>query len=151
MRPLALLRGIGVRFEGTDLLPARVCTDQVRLRQILVNLVGNAIKFTPQGEVCVTASSTRVGELIQLRFDVADTGIGIAPDQAARLFEPFAQADASTSRRFGGTGLGLTIARRLARALGGDVTLESELGKGSIFTVIVASTLMTTKLVASAA
>jgi signal transduction histidine kinase/CheY-like chemotaxis protein/HPt (histidine-containing phosphotransfer) domain-containing protein len=138
MRPLATQRGISVRFEGFAMLPASVTTDRNRLRQILTNVIGNAIKFTSRGEVCVTASTVVAGDAsTQLRFDVVDTGIGISSAQAARLFEPFVQADASTSRRFGGTGLGLSIARKLARALGGDITLASELGKGSTFSISV--------------
>jgi signal transduction histidine kinase/ActR/RegA family two-component response regulator len=107
-----------------------VC-DPMRLRQIMVNLVGNAIKFTQEGSVRIGLSRTDGG----LRLIVADTGIGMSAEQIDRLFQPFMQADSSMSRRFGGTGLGLTISRRLARLMGGDITLESEPGRGTTFTV----------------
>jgi signal transduction histidine kinase/CheY-like chemotaxis protein len=108
--------------------------DPMRLRQILLNLLSNACKFTKQGEV-----KLRVNKVIDGRnwveFAVADTGIGMTPEQQAKLFEEFTQADSSTARRYGGTGLGLAITRKLARMMGGDVTVTSEPGKGSVFTV----------------
>lgn len=105
--------------------------DATRLRQVLHNLVGNAVKFTDRGEVELRV---RVhGE--RLRIDVRDTGVGIAPEDLARVFEPFQQADNSYARRFAGTGLGLTISRELARAMGGDVTVESMPGQGTVFTL----------------
>jgi CheY-like chemotaxis protein len=109
-----------------------VRTDPLRLRQILINLIGNAVKFTERGGVTVTLSMCTPGSL---RFSVADTGPGIVPDQLERLFAPFTQADSSVTRRHGGTGLGLTISRTLARLLGGDVTATSTPGQGSTFTV----------------
>jgi signal transduction histidine kinase/CheY-like chemotaxis protein len=120
----------------SDDVPACVSTDPVRLRQILTNLIGNAIKFTAQGSVrlevmCVLLPAGAPG----LVFAVHDTGIGIEPDVIDRLFEPFSQADASTTKLFGGTGLGLTISRRLARLLGGDIAVTSEPGCGSTFTL----------------
>ena len=133
MSPLVAKRGITLRFEGVHALPARITTDQGRLRQILVNLVGNAIKFTSSGGVRVAAAIAEMDGRLRLSVDVTDSGLGISEQQAAALFEPFVQADASTSRRYGGTGLGLSIARRLARTLGGDITVTSELGKGSVF------------------
>jgi signal transduction histidine kinase/sugar lactone lactonase YvrE len=110
-------------------------SDPARVRQVLLNLVGNATKFTHAGRVRlqVEREGGPGGPLVLFR--VSDTGIGMTPEQAARLFQPFTQADASTTRRYGGTGLGLAISRRLCRMLGGDVTLESALGKGSTFTV----------------
>src|SRR5690606_27623359 len=107
----------------------------VRLRQILLNLIGNAIKFTDEGSVTVTVRY--LGGTNQLEFGIVDTGIGIAPEDIPRLFESFTQADASTTREHGGTGLGLAISRRLARALGGDISVQSELGVGSEFRVTV--------------
>ncbi len=109
--------------------PPTISTDPTRVRQILVNLVGNAIKFTEQGEVRVRVS----GDGERAVFEVIDTGIGLSSEQQARLFEPFVQADNSLGRRFGGTGLGLSISRKMARLLGGNVTVESALGRGSTF------------------
>jgi signal transduction histidine kinase len=108
--------------------------DPMRLRQILLNLLSNACKFTKQGEVTLRARRVTNGcEWIELA--VADTGIGMTPEQQAKLFEEFTQADTSTAQRYGGTGLGLAITRKLARMMGGDVTVTSEPGKGSVFTV----------------
>jgi len=108
-----------------------VRADATRLRQILFNLLGNASKFTERGTVTLDV----VPEPGWVRFVVRDTGIGMTPDQIARLFQPFAQADSSTSRKYGGTGLGLVISRRLAWMMGGDITLSSVPGEGSTFTV----------------
>ena len=106
----------------------------MRLRQILLNLLSNACKFTKEGEVRLRARRVANGrDWIELA--VADTGIGMTPEQQAKLFEEFSQADAATAQRFGGTGLGLAITRKLARMMGGDVTVTSEPGKGSVFTV----------------
>jgi signal transduction histidine kinase len=108
--------------------------DPMRLRQILLNLLSNACKFTKEGQITLRARKVANGrEWIELA--VADTGIGMTPEQQAKLFGEFTQADASTAQRFGGTGLGLAITRKLARMMGGDVTVTSELGKGSVFTV----------------
>ena len=108
--------------------------DPMRLRQILLNLLSNACKFTKEGEVKLQARRMADGRDV-LELSVSDTGIGMTPEQQAKLFEEFTQADASTAQRFGGTGLGLAIARKLARMMGGDVTVASEPGKGSAFTV----------------
>jgi signal transduction histidine kinase/AmiR/NasT family two-component response regulator len=114
--------------------PPTVCTDPTGLRQILINLVGNAIKFTERGAVTVSArfvsGASGAGKL---QFDVVDTGIGLSRRQIERLFEPFTQADTSAARSYGGTGLGLAISRRLARMLGGDITVTSTPGLGSLF------------------
>ena len=108
--------------------------DPMRLRQILLNLLSNACKFTKGGEVRLRARRVANGrDWIELA--VADTGIGMTPEQQAKLFEQFSQADTSTAQRFGGTGLGLAITRKLARMMGGDVMVASEPGKGSVFTV----------------
>ncbi|HLK10184.1 MAG TPA: ATP-binding protein [Candidatus Binatia bacterium] len=118
-------------------IPERIQADPTRLRQILMNLVGNAIKFTEQGGVQVTVSLAPAADGMRatLCFAVADTGIGITPEQRERLFVPFGQADPSTTRRFGGSGLGLVISKRLANMLGGDIAVESTPGAGSTFTL----------------
>src|SRR5262249_9587172 len=108
--------------------------DPMRLRQILLNLLSNAFKFTKQGEVTLRARRVADGrDWIELA--VADTGIGMTAEQQAKLFDEFTQAHATTAQRFGGTRLGLAITRKLARMMGGDVTVTSEQGKGSVFTV----------------
>jgi len=128
---------LSVRYEGE--VPERIRTDSTRLRQILINLVGNAIKFTELGGVRLDVSLVRAPEPM-LQIDVRDTGIGMTPEVAATVFEPFSQGDASMSRRFGGTGLGLAISQRLARALGGDLTLlDARVGVGSCFRLTVAT------------
>src|SRR6266540_208923 len=111
-----------------------ITVDPLRLRQILLNLLSNACKFTKQGEVKLAARKVSNGSSF-VEFAVCDTGIGMTPEQQAKLFEEFTQADAATAQRFGGTGLGLAITRKLARMMGGDVTVTSEAGKGSVFTV----------------
>ena len=133
--------GVRAREKGIDLsysfdtpIPESIVTDPVRLRQSLTNLVGNAVKFTEEGEVHVGVRLDETEAEPVLLVDVIDTGIGIAPDKLDKVFSPFSQADTSITRRFGGTGLGLAISRKLARALGGDLTVQSEVGKGSIFT-----------------
>ncbi|MBN1394949.1 MAG: CHASE domain-containing protein [Pirellulales bacterium] len=127
-----------VEYEGA--LPETILSDPVRLRQILLNLIANAIKFTRAGGVRVTARFESDPSLEhKLRFDVADTGIGISEEQMRRLFQPFSQADGATTRRFGGSGLGLTISKRLALMLGGDITVRSTPGEGSVFSVTVAT------------
>ena len=108
--------------------------DPMRLRQVLFNLLSNACKFTKEGEVRLKAKRVADGrDWIELA--VADSGIGMTPEQQAKIFEEFTQADSSMAQRFGGTGLGLAITRKLARMMGGDVTVASEPGKGSVFTV----------------
>jgi CheY-like chemotaxis protein/nitrogen-specific signal transduction histidine kinase len=112
---------------------APLMVDPLRLRQILFNLLSNACKFTKQGEVALRVKKVVDGRS-WIEFAVSDTGIGMTPEQQAKLFEEFTQADSSTARKFGGTGLGLAICRKLARMMGGDVTVTSEPGKGSVFT-----------------
>ena len=117
-------------------VPQMVIGDALRLQQVLVNLVGNAIKFTEQGEVSLLVElAAREAGRATLQIVVSDTGIGIGKEQQARLFSPFTQGDSSTTRRFGGTGLGLTISKQLTELMGGSITLDSEEGKGSRFTI----------------
>jgi len=117
-------------------VPDRLVSDPLRIRQILTNLLGNAIKFTEEGEVVLQVElEAETPEEVRLRFVVSDTGIGIAPEHQQRIFAPFTQADHSMTRRFGGSGLGLSIVSRLVDMLGGEVGLESQLGKGSTFFV----------------
>ena len=136
MRPRADEKQLTLSLTYETSLPAQVESDPTRLRQIVLNLLGNAIKFTDQGSIELIA---RVhGEApLQLEIDIVDSGIGITPQQQATLFEPFTQADASMGRKFGGTGLGLTICRRLAQLMGGDVTIvDSTIGKGTRFRLV---------------
>jgi signal transduction histidine kinase/ligand-binding sensor domain-containing protein/ActR/RegA family two-component response regulator len=131
-------KGIELRCQVAADVPERVVGDQHRLAQVLLNLVGNAMKFTEVGHVSlrVTSSPGDAGTAA-LRFTVQDTGIGIAHEHQARIFEPFRQADGSTTRRYGGTGLGLSISMRLVNRMGGRLSLESEAGKGSTFSFVV--------------
>jgi PAS domain S-box-containing protein len=127
-------KGLELTCEIADDVPARVVGDPGRLRQIIVNLVGNAIKFTDTGEVAVRAQlRSQSPEGCVLHFEVADTGIGVPPEKQQLIFDPFSQADGSTTRRFGGTGLGLTISSRLVTLMGGKIGIDSEIGRGSTF------------------
>jgi PAS domain S-box-containing protein len=114
-------------------MPSQVRGDPVRLGQVITNLVSNAVKFTPEGEVVVRATGESDPAGARVRIEVRDTGVGIDPEAAARLFEPFTQADSSTTREYGGTGLGLAISRRIVTAMGGEIGVESRLGEGSTF------------------
>jgi two-component system sensor histidine kinase/response regulator len=117
-------------------MPERVLGDGGRLRQVLANLIGNAVKFTERGEVAVTVSFSQLTEVsMELVIVVTDTGIGISDEAMTRLFEPFSQADTSTSRRYGGTGLGLAISRRLVELMGGQLAVTSSVNYGSAFTI----------------
>jgi signal transduction histidine kinase/DNA-binding NarL/FixJ family response regulator len=132
-------KGITLVFRAEGELPKEIETDPVRLRQIAFNLIGNAIKFTEQGSVTVNCRCEKSTSAPQLIIEITDTGIGMTPDALENIFDPFVQADNSVTRRFGGTGLGLAISRRFAQALGGDITVKSELGRGSTFTVCLAT------------
>jgi PAS domain S-box-containing protein len=126
-------------FDSDPLIPTTLMGDPLRLQQVLLNLMSNAIKFTAEGEVVLrieqrkTKRPSEEEALITLRFSVRDTGIGIAPEMRSRIFEGFTQAETSTTRRYGGTGLGLAISQRLVRLMGGDLMVQSEPGKGSLF------------------
>ncbi len=134
VRPRAVEKGLDFTCAFDGPIPRSVQSDPTRMKQVLVNLLSNAIKFTPGGQVSLHTACDVTGPVMNLRFEIRDTGIGMTPEQLARLFQPFTQADESTTRRFGGTGLGLTISRRLANMLGGDVTVQSQVGIGSVFT-----------------
>jgi signal transduction histidine kinase/DNA-binding NarL/FixJ family response regulator len=138
MRMRAEMARLALITEFSGPIPETIHTDPTRLRQILINLVGNAVKFTEAGEVrIVTRLCREAGQRPLLQFDVIDTGIGMSSEETVRLFQPFTQADNSTSRRFGGTGLGLTISRRLAEILGGGVRVRSAPGQGTTFSVTI--------------
>jgi PAS domain S-box-containing protein len=142
-------KGLELSFDVAADVPDALIGDSLRLRQVLVNLLGNAFKFTPHGQVAVRvdvesdgqpAATTPIADpqsptpaSVRLRFAVRDTGIGISPENQQRIFAPFTQADASTTRHYGGTGLGLTISRNLVNAMGGRIWLESRPGRGSTF------------------
>ncbi|MBP1760755.1 MAG: multi-sensor hybrid histidine kinase [Firmicutes bacterium] len=139
------LQFVKAREKGLELhvlirpnVPEEVIGDPGRLRQILNNLLSNAVKFTHDGEILVTAEMTQENERqIELRFEVSDTGIGIAQDDLSKLFQPFTQVDVSTTRRYGGTGLGLAITKDLVNLMDGEISVESQLGKGTKFTFTV--------------
>ena len=136
MQARAASKGLTLRLRLATAVPVWIVVDPLRLRQILLNLVGNAVKFTEQGEVTViVAMQTAENARPQVLISVLDTGIGIDFEAMMRLFQPFAQADSSTTRRFGGSGLGLAISRRLATLMGGALTAESVAGQGSAFTL----------------
>ena len=130
IEPMAAAKGLALEVHAPP-APLVVETDPGKLRQSLINLLSNAVKFTERGRVTLRASDD--GEAVC--FEVRDTGIGIAPEHQERIFEPFWQVRQSTTRVVGGTGLGLNVTRRLARMMGGDVTLASRVGEGSTFTL----------------
>ena len=133
MRPSALAKGMGFQLTFGDSVARSIESDPVRVKQVLMNLVGNALKFTEHGDIRLHVSSiVKDNENIAV-FEVSDSGIGMSNEQVARIFQPFTQADDSTTRRFGGTGLGLTISKRLAELLGGELTVDSLPGVGSKF------------------
>jgi signal transduction histidine kinase/HPt (histidine-containing phosphotransfer) domain-containing protein/ActR/RegA family two-component response regulator len=138
MRARAAEKGLFFEARFITPVPRRIQSDPTRLHQIIVNLVGNAIKFTSAGMVRVLVSCIDPdSDAPRLTFEVVDTGVGMSPEQSERIFQPFVQADTSTTRRFGGTGLGLVISRRLAQMLGGDLNVESALQRGSTFTLTI--------------
>ncbi|MGE3927551.1 MAG: response regulator [Lautropia sp.] len=136
--PLAAQKSLRLELATDGDAPIGLVTDRQRLQQVLKNLLANAIKFTDAGSIVLRVVADGDG----VRFDVSDTGIGIPTSQHAVIFEAFRQADGSTSRRYGGTGLGLSISRELARRLGGDITVDSEPGRGSVFSLRLPTTLM---------
>jgi signal transduction histidine kinase/HPt (histidine-containing phosphotransfer) domain-containing protein/ActR/RegA family two-component response regulator len=134
MEPDASRKGIALSLKVSNNVPRHLLGDSLRLQQILANLCGNAIKFTEAGAIEVSISAeTPLSDCAVLRFNIRDTGIGITAEQKAKLFEPFYQADSMSTRRYGGTGLGLTICRSLVELMGGEIGMDSEFGKGSVF------------------
>ena len=137
LAPQAAGKGIDLLVDVSPDCPWQVVGDGSRLRQVLLNLVGNAVKFTSTGQVVIGVAGRVARGRLRCRLSVSDTGIGIPADQRHRLFRSFSQVDTSTTRSYGGTGLGLAISQRIVRAMGGDITVGSELGVGSTFTVAV--------------
>ncbi len=132
-QPRAIQKNLKMKVELEGPIPRKIMTDPLRVKQVLVNLVGNAIKFTESGSVTLRLSREISYFAHTIKVNVCDSGIGMSPQQLDRLFQPFTQADSSTTRKFGGTGLGLTISKRLANLLSGDIRVSSEIGKGSQF------------------
>lgn len=138
MEVRARAKGLELEVEHRGPIPELVRTDPTRLRQILLNLVNNAIKFTESGRVVLRFGMEPGPDGAErLAFEVQDTGVGLSPEQLERVFRPFVQADTSTTRKYGGSGLGLTISQTLARLLGGDLTCQSQAGQGSTFRVTI--------------
>jgi len=137
MGSLAREKGLTFRVDMKFPMPDKLRTDPTRFRQILINLVGNAIKFTPKGDIVVSCKYDN--DKGQLQISVQDSGVGMTPQETARLFQSFTQADASTTRKYGGTGLGLNISKRLAQLLGGDITVVSTKGVGTRFDLNIAA------------
>jgi signal transduction histidine kinase/CheY-like chemotaxis protein len=141
LRVRAVEKGLSLEVDFVGPLPIKIRTDPTRLRQILINLIANAVKFTKEGgvrlAVAIKPSVNAANPILEIK--ITDTGIGISPEQQALLFKPFVQGDASISRHYGGSGLGLAISRHFAQALGGDIAVSSQAGKGSTFTVTVAT------------
>jgi signal transduction histidine kinase/ActR/RegA family two-component response regulator len=134
--------GIILAYHINSNVPTQINGDSLRLRQILINLVGNALKFTSEGEVFIGVRSVKTegGSPLKLAFNVRDTGIGIPADKIGRLFKAFSQVDSSTTRKYGGTGLGLVICEKLVKLMGGNIEVESEHGKGTTFTFTIQTT-----------
>jgi signal transduction histidine kinase/ActR/RegA family two-component response regulator len=139
LRPRAEEKGLALSLASTGMLPQFIQSDAARLRQILMHVVGNAVKFTDKGSVRVVIGLSKQSQSPdpELEISVTDTGIGIAADDQRKLFESFAQVDSSAARKHGGAGLGLALSRRLLRMLGGDISVESDAGRGSSFTLTI--------------
>jgi hypothetical protein len=135
--PIAKIGKTKFELEVDPSVPDSVFGDDVRIRQILINIVSNALKFAEGASVKIRANATQDGPSATLLFDIVDTGQGMNEAQLARIFKPFSQGDAGTTRRFGGTGLGLSIAQNLARLMGGDITVDSDFGRGTTFHITV--------------
>jgi len=135
MQPKSNDKGLDFRVIQQGQLPDSIQTDKLKLQQCLINLIGNAIKFTNAGYVYLIVSFDQENQPPLLRFEVKDTGVGIPEDKLELIFQPFIQVDSSTTRVYGGTGLGLTIAKQLAEKLGGYIEVKSVLGQGTSFTL----------------
>jgi signal transduction histidine kinase len=134
IEPLAAKSANQIALQS-DLAIGTLHADQMRLRQALLNLMSNANKFTDHGTIAIDARQGQEDSRNWVTISVADTGIGMTPEQMGKLFQEFSQADASTTRKYGGTGLGLAISKRFCQMMGGDITVESEPGRGSTFTI----------------
>ena len=139
MQVQADAKGLRLETDLTNEMPEMIETDPTRLRQILINLVGNAIKFTEQGSVRIVARHLADDRRPMLQIDVVDSGVGLSEEQLSILFQPFTQVDTSATRTYGGTGLGLALSKRLAGKLGGDITVESSPGRGSTFRLVISA------------
>jgi CheY-like chemotaxis protein len=145
-------KGLKLEVDVSEEIPYLLMGDQLRIKQILLNLLGNAVKFTSEGSVTVSAHvQEQHGDSVLVRIAVRDTGIGISPEAVDKIFQPFTQEDGSTTRKYGGTGLGLTISRRLTELMGGTITVESSSGVGSCFIVILPLIICTTPFISQAA
>ena len=142
LRVRALEKGLSLDYQWLSRVPETISTDPSRFRQVLMNLVSNAIKFTKTGGVKISATLVANSLSPHLAIQVSDTGVGIPADKFDSIFNPFVQADNSITRQFGGTGLGLTISRRICQALGGEIGVSSEVGKGSTFTIAIPTQLL---------
>ncbi len=137
MRPMAIKRGIQFEILQCDIIPDVIRTDRIRLRQCLINLINNAIKFTEEGHVYVSVMMQEQDDAYFVRFDVEDTGIGIPADKFDLIFESFTQADGAMTRKYGGTGLGLAITQKLCNLMGAKISVVSEENRGSVFTITI--------------
>jgi signal transduction histidine kinase len=134
LQPLAQSRGLRLSVELSPLLPDWLLGDELRLRQVLVNLLGNGLKFCERGQVRLLLwARTYQPNTFELSFRIEDSGIGMSPQVVARLFQPFEQADGGIARKYGGTGLGLCISQQIVQAMGGQIQVESAVGVGSVF------------------
>ena len=145
MRPKVAEKGLEFEIIESNGLPAKIRSDPTRLHQCLINLIDNAVKFTEEGHVYINVSLEDKDNKPYIRFGIEDTGIGIQKDKQAKVFESFTQADGDTTRKYGGTGLGLTITKQLSKLLGGQLTLTSQVGKGSVFSLTIPAGLDVTK------
>ncbi len=137
MRPMAIKKNINFEILQCELIPQIIKTDSIRLRQCIINLVNNAIKFTENGYVYLSVAMEEKEGVSYVRFDVEDTGVGIPEDKMPRIFDSFTQADGATSRKHGGAGLGLAIVRKLCELMEGQLSVESQVNKGSVFTLMI--------------